>query len=82
VGIIACKILLTGYHNQHYCFTNSTLLFFAFPKAVLLLSTGADSPLPSVVILEAAIPNSFDRAAFTASALFLERVFGSFFRKG
>lgn len=39
-----------------YIFTNSTLLFFAFPAAEVLSATGCVAPLPSVVILASLMP--------------------------
>ncbi|MBA2330651.1 MAG: hypothetical protein H0V91_13655 [Flavisolibacter sp.] len=58
---------------MNYSFTNSTLLLLAFPSEVVFLSTGSDSPLPSVSRLSSLIPNSFTKTDFTAAPHFLIR---------
>jgi hypothetical protein len=45
----------------------------AFPSEVVFLSTGSDSPLPSVSRLSSLIPNSFTKTDFTAAPHFLIR---------
>ncbi len=58
--------------SPSYRFINSTLLFAIFPSFVLLSATGSVSPLPSVSILTASIPNPFTNKTFSAAALFFD----------
>src|SRR5512140_1731036 len=55
-----------------YCFTSSTLRFFAFPSSVSFVATGAYGPLPNDLSREAAIPCVFTSASITAPARFWE----------